>query len=97
MNVVGLKDTAQVRFVGLTLPQSLESSFLIAEGLQEAKRKLRSVNQVSSASAEMASSISTAFMLPQVGYRGLVRAIAVPNDSCERSYQLDGNQDRPKG
>ncbi len=43
MDVVGLKDAAEVGLVRLALAQALEGGFLVAEGLQEEIRKLRGV------------------------------------------------------
>jgi len=40
MDVVGLKDAAQVRLVRLALPQALEGRLLVAEGFQEREGEL---------------------------------------------------------
>ncbi len=45
MDVVGLKDAAQVGLVRLALAQALEGRFLVAEGLQEGERKLPGVER----------------------------------------------------
>ena len=46
MDVVGLKDAAQVGLVRLALAQALDRRFLVAEGLQEGERKLRGVKRL---------------------------------------------------
>jgi hypothetical protein len=45
MDVVGLKDSAQVGPVRLALSQALEGRFLVAEGLQERERELAGVER----------------------------------------------------
>jgi len=62
VDIAGLEDAAKIRLVRLALPQALECRFLVAEGLQANGNSVES--NVCSAKAEMASSISTAFMLP---------------------------------
>src|SRR3954452_2338516 len=46
MDVVGLKDAAQVGFVRLALAQALEGRFLVAEGLQKSERKLLGIERL---------------------------------------------------
>ena len=55
-----LQDAAQVGLVRCARAQPLDRRFLVAEGLKEGERKLPASNGCS-ASAEIASSISTAF------------------------------------
>jgi len=45
MDVVGLKDSAQVGPVRFALAQALDRRVLIAEGLQEVERKLAGVER----------------------------------------------------
>lgn len=61
MDVIRLKDTAQVGLVRFALTQALEGCLLVAEGLKEGERNSCALNGCS-ASVDMASSISTAFI-----------------------------------
>jgi hypothetical protein len=46
MDVVGLKDAAQVGPVRLALAQALEGGFLVPEGLEEGERKLLRIERL---------------------------------------------------
>ena len=46
MDVVGLKDAAEVGLVRLALAQALERRFLVPEGLQEGERKFLGIERL---------------------------------------------------